>query len=328
MTESIKQPRYQGLFLHPLILLIMSLIGLGLSGLFALLFAAAGIMGVAQDSLPGELLSLFTMAFTALMVGGLFLLPVTQAILQLSGRETRFAARGCLPIAAIIMVLWVPLLLLGQTLASRQILPWLLLPPLQMVLIAAPIFFLIELARRKLPHPEGGGWGVYGIGVLFTQPLVIIAEMVVLAVLGAGLLVWLSSQPALWEEITQLAERLSYAQMDARLMQQILLPYLQSPAVLIGILAVGAGILPLLEELLKPLAVWVMAGRRMDESTGFVLGAFAGGTFALLESLGMAASTSLETWGSVLTARVGTGVLHVTTTALMGWALASAWKNR
>ena len=328
MTVITKQPRYQGLFLHPILSLVVSLIGLGLSILLVFLFVAAGVMALVQDGLNAQLLTLFTMGWTALLVGGLFLFPIVQSIQQLTGRETHFATRSYLKIATVMMVLWLPLLLLGQVVAARAILPWLILPPLQMFLVVTPIFFLIELARRNLPHPEGAGWGVYGIGVLLTQPLVIFLELVALVILAAAGLAWLSTQPVLWSQITNLADRLTYAQMNPQLTEQILLPYLRSPAVLIGVLAIGAGLLPLIEELLKPLAVWVMASRKLEESTGFVLGLFAGGTFALLESLGMAASTDLETWASVLTARVGTGVLHVTTTALTGWGLASAWKYR
>ncbi len=328
MTVITKQPRYQGLFLHPILSLVVSLIGLGLSILLVFLFAAAGVMALAQEQQNSDLLSFFSMGWTALLVGALFLFPIVQSILQLSGRETRFTARSYLKIATVMMVLWLPLLLLGQVVAARAFLPWLILPPLQMILVVTPIFFLIELARRNLIHPEGAGWGAYGIGVLLTQPLVIFLELVALVVLAAAALAWLSTQPVLWSEITNLADRLTYAQMNPHLTEQILLPYLRSPTVLIGVLAIGAGLLPLIEELLKPLAVWVMAGRKIEESTGFVLGLFAGGTFALLESLGIAASTNLETWASVLTARVGTGVLHVTTTALTGWGLASAWKYR
>jgi hypothetical protein len=52
-----------------------------------------------------------------------------------------------------------------------------------------------------------------------------------------------------------------------------------------------------------------------------------GASFALLESLGAMASSSLETWPLIAIGRIGTGILHTTTSGLIGWGLGSAWSE-
>lgn len=328
MNQISKQPLQKGLFLHPLLLVILSAFGMLFSLLTAGLFALGGAAALFEASLDDALLSMFSMAWTALFVGALFLFPLVQAIQQLTGKETRYAAKYHLRTAIILMALWVPLLLLGQWIADQEVLPWLLLPPLGVCLIAIPIFFVIELSRRKLNHPEGGGWGVYSLGVLFTQPFIIVVELVAMLILGGLALAWVSTQPELLNELMNLAERVMVMQTNPEAVQEMLLPYLQRPGVVIATLLVGAGLIPLIEELFKTLALWVMVGRKPEESAGFVLGLYAGGTFALLESLTMAASAAGPDWSMVIAARLGTGILHTATGGMIGWGLASAWGKR
>lgn len=323
-----KQPPFEGLFLPPLLQLLLSGSGLLITGLFGLLVFMAGVMGLLQGSKSSELLPLFSLGWSAALICALFVPSVVSSSRKLSGKESPRSPKRRFRLSLVGLVLWGGALLLGHFLSTQDILPWLFLPPLQLIAVLAPIFFLIELGRRKLPHIAGGDWSVYSFGVMLTQPLVLMAEMILVLLVAAFVLVWASAQPELMDSLVQLAQRLRDAQFDPQLMEQIITPFLQRPAVIYIGLTLGAGLIPLLEELLKPLAVWVMLGRRFHESEGFVLGLFAGGTFALLESLGMAASAVQSDWSAVMLARVGTAILHVTSTALVGWGLGAAWQKR
>ncbi|MEJ5202754.1 MAG: PrsW family glutamic-type intramembrane protease [Anaerolineales bacterium] len=53
-------------------------------------------------------------------------------------------------------------------------------------------------------------------------------------------------------------------------------------------------------------------------------GLLCGATFALVETLGSLATPAGDSWVMLVLGRFGTGILHTTTTALVGWALASA----
>jgi hypothetical protein len=89
---------------------------------------------------------------------------------------------------------------------------------------------------------------------------------------------------------------------------------------------VGAGLIPVLEETLKPLALWGWT-RRLTPSQGFVAGLLCGSMFALLESLGTFVSPLGGEWVGVVLGRTGTSLLHTVTTALVGWGLATAWSR-
>jgi RsiW-degrading membrane proteinase PrsW (M82 family) len=80
-----------------------------------------------------------------------------------------------------------------------------------------------------------------------------------------------------------------------------------------------AFLVPLMEELLKPLGVWLFANKLTSPSQSFALGALSGAAYALIETLGVSAQS--EDWASVLLLRIGTGMLHITSTALMGVAI-------
>jgi hypothetical protein len=329
MQDVHEQPLTRGLFLPPLIQILISGTGFLISLLFTVFLFLVGISNLLGGSISNqELLPFFSMGWSALLVAVLLLPSLMRAARLLAGKQPQEKERNLFPLALAGLILWGPVVLLGHWIAQQQVLPWLLLPPLQLLGVALPIFFWIELGRRKLSqNPEASGGGVFSFGVVITQPLVIIVEIILLVVLVVLFVVWVAMQPDLLAELTRLGQRMTNAQMDPKLLEAIILPYLQRPGVIFLGLAVGAGFIPIVEELLKPLAVWVMVRRKFSGVQGFVMGLYAGGTFALLESLGMLASATATDWSSVVVARLGTGILHVTTAALVGWGLGTAWEK-
>jgi hypothetical protein len=98
------------------------------------------------------------------------------------------------------------------------------------------------------------------------------------------------------------------------------------PWAMFGVLAFGAVVVPLIEEIFKPAGVWLLAGRPLSARAGFVIGALGGAGYAIFESLAL--SSSGEQWAGLVSARIGTGLVHILTAALTGWAIARAWKTR
>ncbi len=76
------------------------------------------------------------------------------------------------------------------------------------------------------------------------------------------------------------------------------------------------------------MALWLLVGRRLTPAEGFAAGALCGGSFALLESLLSLASPTEQGWIVLAVGRAGTALLHITTSALIGWAMASAGRNK
>jgi hypothetical protein len=156
---------------------------------------------------------------------------------------------------------------------------------------------------------------------------VMMMEILALGVIITAFGVWISTRPDLLELVTLSAQRLMNAGMDPEVIERVARPYLKQPFVIYLIFAAGAGVVPLIEELLKPAALWLWMRRGINPQQGFSMGLICGASFALLESLGMLATVTGEDWAVLVLGRMGTGLLHMTTSALMGYGLACAWSK-
>jgi hypothetical protein len=95
--------------------------------------------------------------------------------------------------------------------------------------------------------------------------------------------------------------------------------------VVIAALAFWSLVVPLIEELLKPIGVWLLAGRDLSPAAGFAAGALSGAGYALFESLALTSSGA--EWTTLVAARIGTGAVHILATGMTGWGLAIAWRE-
>jgi hypothetical protein len=86
-------------------------------------------------------------------------------------------------------------------------------------------------------------------------------------------------------------------------------------------------LVPLVEESLKPIGVWFLAGQKITPAMGFGYGVISGAGFGLFENLGNT-SAGGDTWALLAATRITTLLLHCFTAGLVGWALASAWSQR
>ena len=84
-------------------------------------------------------------------------------------------------------------------------------------------------------------------------------------------------------------------------------------------------IVPLIEEAIKPVGVWLLAGRQLEPAAGFAAGLLSGAGYAVIESLLL--TTSGQEWAYLVFARIGTGAVHILTGGLVGWALVQAWNE-
>src|SRR6185436_18726994 len=108
--------------------------------------------------------------------------------------------------------------------------------------------------------------------------------------------------------------------------RDLLSPFLTRPGVISVALVYIAILVPALEEIFKPLGVWLLAGKLDSAAQGFTLGALSGAGYALIETIGVTGQQG--DWASLLFTRIGTGLLHITTSALMGAAIVLAWRER
>jgi hypothetical protein len=203
-----------------------------------------------------------------------------------------------------------------------------LLPPLSILAVGLPLWWLVELGRRGLRVSPQRAWGTTAASLMGTIPLVILIELLVFLFLGILILIWLvGGSPDLLSELESLVQSMANGSAGTERLLSVLQPYLDQPGVILAGVLILAVITPLLEEFLKPLALWFLSGRHLSEAEGFTLGMVAGATFALLETLGTLPALSGRggLWLALVLTRTGTGLLHITCSGLVGWGLAAAW---
>ena len=260
---------------------------------------------------------------------GLLLLPSAwYSLARLMGRpaqQPQVTSRWLRPTYLIFALPF--LIAAGYWVSQNSAISWLLLPPIHVLAVSLPILWLAYLAVRDLPtgSPQRA-WGSFGSGLALSPLLILAAEVAaILTGLGAWVVI-VAMRPELAQTVNDLAERLSTSAASPEIVLRILQPVVSNPQVIFTVLVFAAVIVPLIEEALKPLGVWLLAGRRLLPAEGFTLGALSGTGYALIESLFL--SSSSQDWAFVVFARIGTSAMHILTAGMVGWALASAWHSR
>jgi len=301
---------------------------IGLWG-FALLSFALGMTDGAQGigSLDNTL-SLFLISAIA-FAGGLLVIPSSALSLRrITGRRVTSYPRILAWIRPGLIIFLFPLvLLLGHLVITYTNYSWLLLPALHVLAILIPISWLLSLLVRGLPlGSHQRSWGVFDSGLVLGPLLVLLAELLAIAAFITFALVYVFNQPGLYDEIMSLMDELSTVAPSSETIIQLLAPYLASPWMLFAVLAFAAVVVPLIEEAIKPIGVWLLVGRDLSPAEGFAAGALSGAGFALFESL-MITSGGTD-WAISVVVRISTAIIHMFTASLMGWALVTAWGQK
>jgi hypothetical protein len=308
---------------------IVSGLGLTFSLIAAGLLFLLGLVGLFSEAVGFEnVVPLFALAWFSLLLAVLAAPSLLLSFRHLSGFGPQLPKIQGLRLANLSLMLWPLVLVLGHLLARQETVSWLVMPPLNILAIGLPVWWLVEFARRNLQvSSRKRGWGVFNFSMFLSTPAVMVVELVVMGTLFLVAVAWIMTQPELMYQLERLGRRIIVQQPDLDMILEYLRPYLQNPLVIFAILAMVAGLVPLIEELLKPLALWALAGREISPGQGFAAGAIAGGGFALLESLLSLSNPAMGAWAALAAGRAGTALLHITTTAIVGWAMALSWQK-
>lgn len=218
-------------------------------------------------------------------------------------------------------------LLAGYQLIESSIANWLLLPILTLPAVVLPLFVLLGLGIRGIPlGTRWQSWNVFGLAMTLVPFILVFLELFALLFIVIVAMVILMSQPGFATEMQHLSTQMYRLDPQSQAAQEVIAPYLMNPGVIAVSVMYFAMIVPLMEELLKPLGVWFFARKLASPAQGFALGALSGCAYGLIETLGVSGQTA--DWASLLLARIGTGALHITTSALMGAAIVEAIRSR
>jgi hypothetical protein len=221
-------------------------------------------------------------------------------------------------------------IVIGGVVAYTEIawLAWVMLPTLTILVIVPPLWLLFGIGTNGIElGPRWRVFGMLGISLTLGPLLMIVMEMIVLlAIIIAGLIVVAVQQPEFFQEFIKLGKIIEQ-ETNQDVILELLAPYLLSPVVLTTLIGYIALIVPLIEELFKPLAVWIFIKKIESPAQGFAMGLLSGAAFALIESLN-ASGDGTVSWPIIVSIRAGTSLLHITASGLVGWGIASAFRER
>ena len=203
------------------------------------------------------------------------------------------------------------------------------LAPLTVVAVIIPIWWLIEFSRRGLPRSTKlREWGTLTIGLTVSPIVILIIEVILVVIAAIVLINALGIQSGLSNQLSSILGDVNLKRSGISEIEQILNELMKQPYISTAIFLIVGLIAPLIEETFKPLAVWFLLNRPLEEHEGFSLGLISGGAFAILESAGMVIQMDIQDWLIAIIFRTATGVLHIGLSGLVGYGLARSWHQK
>jgi hypothetical protein len=318
------QPKFIPDRFRDTLLLLFSILGVAIltgRGIYLVITVFTPVNLAFTNDLTSSLMDAFGMFFCAALLVPLFIYCIRKRK-GMEIRQTNIPAIKFWQMVAIIGV-WVLILFLGSILNGLPNFARILALPFFLVGIAMPIAGLVWMAIGGLKIGSWRRvWATFGIGMAGSSLGAILMEysIVGIAVLAAGMVAatnpeWLATFQRIKHQVTSAG--------DVQSLLTTLAPYLTNPVVLLLALIFAAVLAPVIEETLKPAAVWLLGRRLQSPAEGFALGALCGAGFALFEGT-LAASGSPQMLEIGIVARAASSLMHITASGLMGWGIASA----
>ena len=267
-------------------------------------------------------------AFSLIIIGALVLPMGYFNLRQLLGRSDAPAKLRNLScwVICLLTLAWLLIVLYTERLSFLAGgWTWLVVLPLNMLSISLPILIIIWISLSGISlGSKRRSWTIFGLGLVLGPILILISEITILIFsLFVGIL-FFAKNPILNHEITTLLNQLvSINSIEG--VQELLIPYITNPWMVVLIISFVSVIVPLVEEFLKPAGTWLVVKKNVTPREGFALGVLSGAGYALFETLSAAGNMG-NGQSVILLGRAGTDLLHIFTTGIIGWAMISDWK--
>lgn len=223
--------------------------------------------------------------------------------------------------ALLLTLLWIASIALFEVLTDRGL--WKgLAAVLHLLGIAVPVYGLARVAIGGLGASSRVRiWGSFTTGLILGTGIAAAAEMTLLLLVLAALAAYLRMNPQQVDALRGLVELVG----QASGMEEILVwmgPLLAHPLAFLIALGAVSGTVPVIEELAKSAAPWMVYDRLSSPAQGFIVGALSGAAFALFEGLMASAQTSSNS-GFVLLFRSASSLMHILASAVAGCGIAA-----
>ncbi len=301
----------------------LGMLGLLIRGAY---LAVTGIIYFNPADIP-SLASNMLDALAMLFCAGLLVPMLVYSIGRVNGRIIPPTAIKPVKLwqVVVLIAVWVVVLIIGTVLATVYAYGWVAAAPLFLLGISLPILCLLWVGTGGIPAGSRRRvWSVFGFGLVGSTVAAGLLEYLVIGVAILAIGVLAISNPELRTVIDQIRTQVANAKAgDMQALLTALAPYLTNPLIILSILVFASVLTPLIEEAAKPAVLWFMGKRMRSPAEGFVLGAFCGAGFAMLEGL-MAASGATQLWGIGVAGRAAASLMHITGSGILGWGIASA----
>jgi hypothetical protein len=276
-----------------------------------------------SSSLASNMLNSLAMLFCAGLLLPMFIFSVNH----LKGKESIPVIFRTIKFgqAAGLATVWLVVVIIGAVINSLFDFGWAVAAPFFLLGISLPIMSLIWIGAGGLPSGSRRRiWSVFGFGMVGSTVTALLLEYLVIGIAVITYSILAISNPELRIFFDQIKTQVASANtMDIQTLLVSLAPYITNPLVILSVLIFAAILTPMIEEAVKPAIIWFLGKRLHTPAEGFVLGALCGAGFATLEGL-MSASGATQMWGFGLVGRAAASLLHITSSGLLGWGIASA----
>lgn len=288
-----------------------------------------GIIGlVSPEAGPNDVARMFSYTAAGVLLSVLLLPSIVLAFKRISGDR---ASMGRVWEKAFSLLhpkklIWLfPLIVLaGSWVNNQPPLNWLLMPVLNVLSLSIPVAWLVWLGSRGLNLGSSQrNWSTFGIGITASPLVIMVIEIAIMVMAFFTLAILFSTIFAgvdlnLDSFLSSLTQGSDFQQIN----EQDIAQFIRQPFVLGLILMFVSGVVPLIEEVLKPMATWLLWRRPLTPQDGWILGLLGGASFALIENMGNLMVG--DGWEFLVLARAGAAALHIFNTAIISYTITLA----
>lgn len=300
-------------------------------GVAGMLFRKGVIASNVPSLFPNNITATFIQSAIGFFIGVLILPSAGYSLARITGRkielgETWKALQRIFHPKRLILLF--PVIFIIGIKANNQAPPsWLILAPTHLLAVSIPVLWLVWISIRRIhSHFPQRSWGIFSSGLVLGPVIIFALEIAALIVVAFFAILFLAFNSDFLPNLELLTQQFKNIVPNSQDEIEIASQLLNNPVLIFSGLMFISVLVPLIEEAVKPIGVWLLAGRNLTPKEGFTAGIISGAGYALFENLFNIPIGPL--WSGLIVTRLGTTILHIFNTGIIGYTLALAWREK